>query len=197
MLATLAILGCSSPPPEPAPKDSIPETGSRSLRTDCVWSTKQARAEIEALLAKGDQLWAEGVRGGAVEVYEAAGEKLRWWPYALPDLEAKVKERLARSKATILMEREPPTETENGPIPWIDARVAAVKNDVSPALVLLSVGSEDRVEKGFHFSVYRGTTFIGKVVVAKVLKDSCGCYVLFTKGGESITAGDSAATRLP
>jgi hypothetical protein len=82
------------------------------------------------------------------------------------------------------------------PVPAIDARVAAVKNDVSPALVLLSVGSDDKVEKGFHFSVYRGSEFVGKVIVEKVLRDSCGCRVLFTKDGSSIQAGDSAATRL-
>jgi predicted nucleic acid-binding Zn-ribbon protein len=82
------------------------------------------------------------------------------------------------------------------PVPAIDAKVAAVKADVNPALVLLSVGSDDKVEKGFHFSVYRGAEFVGKVVVEKVLKDSCGCRVLFTKDGATIQAGDSAATRL-
>ncbi len=82
------------------------------------------------------------------------------------------------------------------PVPAIDARVAAVKNDVSPALVLLSVGSQDKVEKGFHFSIYRGSEFVGKVVVEKVLAESCGCRVLFTDGSKQIQAGDSAATRL-
>lgn len=82
------------------------------------------------------------------------------------------------------------------PVPAIDATVAAVKADVSPALLLLSVGSDDRVEKGFHFSIYRGTTFIGKAVVEKVLRGSCGCRVLFLRDGETILPGDSAATRL-
>ncbi len=82
------------------------------------------------------------------------------------------------------------------PVPTIDARVAAVKSNVTPELVLLSVGSDDKVEKGFHFSIYRGTKFVGKVVVEKVLSDSCGCRVLFTDGDARILAGDSAATRL-
>ncbi len=82
------------------------------------------------------------------------------------------------------------------PVPAIDARVAAVKSNVTPELVLLSVGSDDKVEKGFHFSIYRGTEFVGKVVVEKVLRDSCGCRVLFTSEGARILAGDSAATRL-
>jgi hypothetical protein len=58
------------------------------------------------------------------------------------------------------------------------------------------VGSDDKVEKGFHFSIYRGAEFVGKVVVAKVLKDTCGCRVLFVRKGETIRVGDSAATRL-
>ncbi|MEZ0229500.1 MAG: hypothetical protein ACAI25_12795 [Planctomycetota bacterium] len=82
------------------------------------------------------------------------------------------------------------------PVPAIDARVTAVKRDVQPGLVLLAAGSDDKVEKGFHFSVYRGSVFVGKVVVEKVLRDSCGCRVLFTKEGESIQVGDAAATRL-
>jgi len=82
------------------------------------------------------------------------------------------------------------------PMPAIDCRVTAVKSDVQPALVLLNVGSNDKVEKGFHFSVYRGSEFIGKVVVEKVLADSAGCRVLFVKDGQSVQSGDSAATRL-
>jgi len=82
------------------------------------------------------------------------------------------------------------------PMPAIDAKVAAVKSDVQPPLVLLSVGSDDKVEKGFQFSIYRGSEYIGKVVVEKVLKDSCGCRVLYTKEGQTVQAGDSAATRL-
>jgi CHASE3 domain sensor protein len=82
------------------------------------------------------------------------------------------------------------------PMPAIDARVTAVKSDVQPALVLLSVGSNDKVEKGFQFSVYRGSEFIGKVVVEKVLADSAGCRVIFTKDGATVQSGDSAATRL-
>jgi hypothetical protein len=82
------------------------------------------------------------------------------------------------------------------PVPEIDARVTAIKTDVHPELVLLDVGSDDKVEKGFHFSIYRGSEFVGKVVVEKVLRDRCGCRVLFTREGESMQQGDSAATRL-
>lgn len=82
------------------------------------------------------------------------------------------------------------------PVPAIDGAVVAVKTDVNPPLVLLSVGQDDKVERGFHFSIYRGSQFIGKVVVERVLRDSAGCRVLFTAEGQQIQPGDSAATRL-
>jgi len=82
------------------------------------------------------------------------------------------------------------------PVPAIDGTVTAIKDDISPALVLLSVGSDDRVEQGFHFSIYRNDVFVGKVVVERVLPDSAGCRVLFTADGQAIAQGDSAATRL-
>lgn len=82
------------------------------------------------------------------------------------------------------------------PVPAIDGQVLAVKTDVKPALVLLSVGADEKVEAGFQFSVYRGNKFIGKVVVERVLRDSAGCRVIFTAEGESVQSGDTAATRL-
>ena len=82
------------------------------------------------------------------------------------------------------------------PVPAIDAQVVAVKNDVQPGLVLLSVGSDDLVEQGFQFSIYREQTFVGKVVVERVLRDSAGCRLLFTAEGENVRPGDKAATRL-
>ena len=82
------------------------------------------------------------------------------------------------------------------PVPAIDGTVVAVKNDLSPGLVLLSVGADDKVEAGFRFSIYRGNKFVGKVVVERVLRDSAGCRILFTNEGEEIKQGDNAATRL-
>jgi predicted transcriptional regulator len=82
------------------------------------------------------------------------------------------------------------------PVPAIDGTVVAVKTDVNPPLVLLSVGSQEKVERGFHFSIRRGNKFVGKVVVERVLSNSCGCRVLFTADGETIQANDAAATRL-
>jgi predicted nucleic acid-binding Zn-ribbon protein len=82
------------------------------------------------------------------------------------------------------------------PVPPINGKVAGVKADVTPALVVVTVGKDDKVEKGFQFTVYRGAEFVGKVVVEKVNADSSGCRVLFTAPGKVIKAGDDVATRL-
>ena len=82
------------------------------------------------------------------------------------------------------------------PVPPINGKVAGVRTDTQPALVLVTVGKDDKVEKGFAFTVYRGSTFVGKVVVEKVMADSAGCRVLFTAAGQTIKAGDDVATRL-
>jgi hypothetical protein len=82
------------------------------------------------------------------------------------------------------------------PVPPIRGKVAGVKTDIQPALVVINVGVDDKVEKGYQFTVYRGSTFIGKVVVERIAADGCGARVLFTAPGQTIQAGDDAATRL-
>lgn len=82
------------------------------------------------------------------------------------------------------------------PVPAIDGTVTAVKTDVDPPLVLLSVGADEKVERGYHFSIYRNNQFVGKVVVEKVLRDSAGCRLLFAAEGQTVQPGDKAATRL-
>jgi hypothetical protein len=82
------------------------------------------------------------------------------------------------------------------PVPRIDGTVVAVKTDADPDLVLLSVGADHGVERGLHFSLYRGSAFVAKVIVERVLRDTCGCRVLFAADGQEILPGDLAATRL-
>jgi septal ring factor EnvC (AmiA/AmiB activator) len=78
------------------------------------------------------------------------------------------------------------------PLPPIRGKVAGVQSD----LVLLTVGKDDKVEKGFPFTVYRGNEFVAKVVVERVMADSAGCRVLFTAAGKNIKPGDDVATVL-
>jgi hypothetical protein len=83
-----------------------------------------------------------------------------------------------------------------GPVvPSIEAKIMSVRPG-EPTLVLLDAGASALVEKGFHFSVYRGDLFVGKVVAESVGPDLTGCRVLFTREGETIRPGDLAATRL-
>jgi hypothetical protein len=82
------------------------------------------------------------------------------------------------------------------PLPRIDAEVVDVLVDVQTSLVLLSVGSNKKVEQGHRFFVYRGSELIGRVEVEEVFDAACAARVLFTKTGLSIQPGDVAATRL-
>lgn len=82
------------------------------------------------------------------------------------------------------------------PLPPIRGKVAGVRTEVNPALVLITVGKDDHVEKGFPFTVYRGNVFIGKIVVEKVMADSAGCRLLLPAPGQTIKAGDDVATVL-
>jgi hypothetical protein len=78
------------------------------------------------------------------------------------------------------------------PPPPIAGAVVAVKEDVG--LVLIDVGKKHGVKQGYEFTVYRGSRFIAKVVVEKVLHDMAGCRVLFRKS--DIREGDEASTIL-
>ena len=78
--------------------------------------------------------------------------------------------------------------------PPIEARVVAV--DAGEKLVVLSVGRDQKVEKGFRFTVYRGSSFVGKVEVFEVYPDLSGARILFTKEGSMVEQGDSASTAL-
>jgi hypothetical protein len=82
------------------------------------------------------------------------------------------------------------------PMKPINGLVAGIDESTSPATVLLTVGRDQGVERGYRFTIYRGDEFIGKVVVSKLMADSSGCRVLFMNPGKSIRSGDSAATRL-
>jgi Ca-activated chloride channel family protein len=63
----------------------------------------------------------------------------------------------------------------------IDGKVVAATKDKKTGydkLVMLSVGKQDGVKKGYEFILYRGTTYICTVVVQKVFDDSCVCSVI-------------------
>ena len=63
-------------------------------------------------------------------------------------------------------------------------------------LVMLSVGAEDGVKKGYRFTISRGERYIGKVEVEKVFDDMSSAKILadWTKG--PIKENDDASTRV-
>lgn len=77
--------------------------------------------------------------------------------------------------------------------PTIKARVTAVDNDLN--IVMLSVGRDDKVKVGFAFTVYRGSEYIGKVIIDKVEADYASGYSVKELEQGAIQVGDEATTR--
>ncbi len=80
------------------------------------------------------------------------------------------------------------------PIVPIDAKVTAVRPDVG--IVMLSVGSDDGVQRGFVFTVWRDDKYIGKVIVREIYPDMCSARINVGSTREEIAEGDNASTRL-
>ncbi len=78
-------------------------------------------------------------------------------------------------------------------VPSIAGKVSAVGS----GFVVLSVGENEGVKVGFPFDVYRGNSYIGRVVVENVLPDTSTARVqMKNKGGLEFQAMDTATTRL-
>ncbi len=61
-------------------------------------------------------------------------------------------------------------------------------------MVMISVGSDDQVRKGYRFTVYRGERYVGKVEVEKVFSDMCSARILSDWTKEKIKEGDDVST---
>jgi hypothetical protein len=81
------------------------------------------------------------------------------------------------------------------PVPAVDGYVVSVSSE-TPGPIVLSVGSDDMVEVGYRFSVYRGSQFVAKVVVERLFLKRADCRLLFAADGQAIRRGDAVATRL-
>jgi hypothetical protein len=78
--------------------------------------------------------------------------------------------------------------------PKIDGVVLGVSDKVN--LVLISVGSKDKVQVGFKFTVYRGSQYISKLVVDKVEDGWSACRELTDFRKDTIQQGDNVSTRV-
>jgi len=78
--------------------------------------------------------------------------------------------------------------------PKIDGVVLGVSDKVN--LVLISVGTKDKVQIGYKFTVYRGSQYVSKLVVDKVEDGWAACRELTEFRKDAIQQGDSASTRV-
>lgn len=76
----------------------------------------------------------------------------------------------------------------------MDAKIVAVSKDVP--LVMLSIGSDDGVKKGYQFTIYRESRYIGRVVIEEVYKDMAAARILKKMTIRAIKKGDNATTRI-
>jgi len=78
----------------------------------------------------------------------------------------------------------------------LHARVLSVKNDSD--IVLLSVGKNDKVKKGYRFTVFEGKTYKGKIQVESVYPSMCAARIIKGLMAENqvIREGDSASTKV-
>ncbi len=80
--------------------------------------------------------------------------------------------------------------------PQIDAAVLDVRLDLSPGLVMLNVGSNQDVKRGYTFEIYKGSRYKGQVRVENVQGDVSSALITRTVDGVQISQGDRAATHL-
>ena len=73
------------------------------------------------------------------------------------------------------------------------AKVTSVSGQYN--IVMLSVGRDDGVTPGYEFTIYRGDTYVGKVVIDRVEKDYCSGQSKKELEKSPIQAGDDATTR--
>jgi len=74
----------------------------------------------------------------------------------------------------------------------IHGKVLAVRPKVN--LVMVSVGSDQKVKKGYRFTVYRGDRYIGKIEVEQVFANMCSARILSPWTKEKVKEGDDVQT---
>jgi hypothetical protein len=78
--------------------------------------------------------------------------------------------------------------------PKIDGKVQRISERTG--LIRISVGRKDLVQVGYRFTVYRGSSYVSKVVVEKVGESWSECRELTDFRKDVIEKGDSVSTRV-
>ena len=94
----------------------------------------------------------------------------------------------------------PLDQTAPQPKKAIRGRVLLVSNDPergNDVIVVINVGKKDGVEVKYSFIVYRGSNFIGKLIVERVTDDMSAARLDPKYGTQlAVAPGDEVATRL-
>jgi hypothetical protein len=77
-----------------------------------------------------------------------------------------------------------------------NAVIVQANYETTPGLVAINKGENDGVKRGMTFHVYKGSTYKGDVRVEEVQPTRCFALVRNVRPGQTISQGDSAATRL-
>jgi hypothetical protein len=78
--------------------------------------------------------------------------------------------------------------------PKIDGVVLGVSDKVN--LILISVGTNDTVQVGYKFTVYRGSEYVSKLIVDKVEDTWAACREIVDFRKSEIQQGDNVSTRV-
>ena len=81
-------------------------------------------------------------------------------------------------------------------VPEVEGAVVSVASDLSPALVMLNVGSNQGVRAGTVFDIFTGSTYKGQCRVEQVDANVSSAVVVRTQAGRKIAPGDTASTKL-
>jgi len=76
----------------------------------------------------------------------------------------------------------------------MSGQIVAVSKDVQ--IVMISIGLDEGVAKGDQFTVYRGSQFVGKVIVEEPYKDMSAARIIPNMTVRDIQKGDMVTTRI-
>jgi hypothetical protein len=80
------------------------------------------------------------------------------------------------------------------PAKALDGQISAVSPTVP--LVMISLGNDDGVQKGYQFTIYRENRYIGRATVEEVYKDMCAARIIKEMTVQAVQQGDKVTTRL-
>ncbi|MHC5038418.1 MAG: hypothetical protein ACYTHM_13985 [Planctomycetota bacterium] len=78
--------------------------------------------------------------------------------------------------------------------PKIDGSIIGVSGRVN--LVVINVGEDDGVRVGFEFTIYRGNSYVGKMVVEKVYPRQAAGRVMLNMSKDKVQQGDKVSTHV-